>query len=74
MTAQTCIKRKEAINDYLSSDISFTAVCKKYNLDPIAMKSVMINNNLLKSEIKTIIKGEYDIHIFDEIDSEEKAY
>lgn len=74
MTAKTCIKRKEAINDYLSSDISFTAVCKKYNLDPIAMKSIMINNNLLKSEIKTITKGEYDIHVFDEIDSEDKAY
>ena len=73
-TAKTCIKRKEAIEEYLSTDISFTATCKKYGLDTVSMKAILTENNLLKTPIVTPIKGDYDIHVFDEIDTEEKAY
>lgn len=73
-TPAACIKRKAAIDEYLNTDISFTAACKKHGADTASTKQILIENNLLKAPIKTIIKGEYDINIFDLIDSEEKAY
>lgn len=73
-TVKACIKRKQAIEDYLSSDISFTAMCKKYVLEPTAMKAIMTENNLLKTEIIPTVKGEYNKNIFDIIDTEDKAY
>ena len=49
-------------------------MCKKYTLDPVVMKSIMIENNLLKEEIISLVKGEYNKNVFDTIDTEEKAY
>lgn len=73
-TVDACINRKQAIEEYLSTDISFTAMCKKYTLESSSMKKLMTSFNLLKEPIKSFIKGDYDYNIFDEIDTEEKAY
>lgn len=71
----TCIKMKNAAEEYINQggfpNVSVTAIAKQFKVTPINLTNYLTT---YYPDIKVCGKANFNEHIFDSIDTEEKAY